>query len=106
MRCCPRWIRLYAGRYVLTFVFATRAGVAYCQVVIPVVFAKHKLGMTFVTSMIRTARLSSEHEAHFVGLAFARIFDGYTGSKTFDGLTYLELILLNVKRLRKVSRYR
>jgi hypothetical protein len=33
--------------YFLAFVFATRAGVACCEVAIPVVSAKHKFGMTY-----------------------------------------------------------
>lgn len=47
-----------------------------------------------------------ERMAQFVGLAFARRFDGKAGSKTFDGLTYLELILLNIEWLARVSRDR
>lgn len=34
-------------KYFLAFVFATRTGVACCKVAIPVVFARHKFGMTY-----------------------------------------------------------
>jgi hypothetical protein len=53
--------------------------------------------------MVWTTRLKSGTQCSFVGLAFARRFDGDAGSKTFHGLTYLELILLNIKRLRQLA---
>lgn len=58
-------------------------------------------GMTYVARILLTPALEGEDRDRFIGLAFTRKFGASSGSKTFEGLTYLELVLLNVQRLPK-----